>query len=151
MQYKYGRVLFGYEDSFDYTTLSKLIHDWLVNFKRVLVERNTKGSVLGVPSAVMPLRKDGSYDDSDLEKGISLWLDELDEMIFAFSDYEPEYKGEWFEGEDHGEKTDNGYKYNMKPTDPVEWDRYRDECILVEKRKEAGRLLFAKRFESLWW
>lgn len=146
MQYKRGNVLFGYKDSFDNSTLSKLIHDWLVNFQQTLIKRDAKGGILGVPSAVMPLRKDGSYDGSDLEEGLSLWLNELDEMIFAFSDYEPEYKGDFVGGD-----SDGGYKFTFQPTDPEEWDRYRDECVLVEQRKEAGRRLFAERYESLWW
>lgn len=151
MRYKYGKVLFQYKDSFDYSTLSKLIHDWLVNFKEVLVKRNADKGCLGVPAAVLPLREDGSFDDRDLDAGLSIWFDELDEMIFAFSDYEPNYDGEWVAGEGHGEMVGGGYRHNMEPTDPVEWDRYRDECIVVEKRKQAGRMLFAERFESLWW
>lgn len=151
MRYKHGKVLFGYKDSFDSSTLSKLIHDWLVNFQRVLIEKDASGSCLGVPSVVLPLREDGNFDEGDLEKGLSLWLAELDEMIFAFSDYEPEYKGGWIVGENHGKKTDDGYVFDMQRTDPIEGDRYKDECVVVEKRKEAGRLLFAKRFDDLWW
>lgn len=151
MRYKHGKVLFEYKDTFDYSTLSKLIHDWLVNFKEVLVKRNSTEGCLGVPAAVLPLDKYGSFDDSDLDKGLAFWFDELDEMIFAFSDYEPDYDGEWVKADGHGEKTDGGYRYNMKPTNPSEWDRYKDECVVVEKRKQAGRLLFAERFESLWW
>lgn len=63
------------------------------------------------------------------------WKNELDEMIFGF-----EFDGpEW-------------YEKNVFPIkDPAEKEAkmkiYQDLC----KRAEDGRILFAKRFDHLWW
>jgi len=53
MRMKYSKVSFGYKDSWDsQTTLGGISHDWLDNFKKVILEKKDQ-PFMGVPNKVM--------------------------------------------------------------------------------------------------
>lgn len=63
------------------------------------------------------------------------WKNELDEMIFGF-----EFDGpEWYEK--------NVFHIKDRAKKEAKLEMYKDLC----KRAEDGRILFAKRFDHLWW
>ena len=157
MRMKYGKVVFGYKDSWDsQTTLGVIIHDWLVNFKKVILEKKDH-PFMGVPNKVMnELYPDThQHTDEQLQKGFEHWLFLLDEMIFAFSNDEPEYEGSFVRGKDHEDfdsEDSKGLKtWNMEPDDLNEWNKFLKECDEYAAKVEAGRVLFGKYFSSMWW
>jgi len=154
MRMKYGKVVFGYKDSWDsQTTLGVIIHDWLVNFKKVLIDKMNH-PMMGVPNKVMTeLYPDThEYTDEQLKEGFEHWLFLLDEMIFAFSNDEPEYSGSFKREVDHGVEKEDGLRtWNMQPDDLSEWNKFLKECDEYAAKVEAGRVLFGKYFSSMWW
>lgn len=154
MRMKYGKVVFGYKDSWDsQTTLGVIIHDWLVNFKKVLLDKKDH-PYMGVPNKVMvELYPDvEEYTDDQLHAGFDHWLFLLDQMIFAFSNNEPEYEGSFNRQEDHGKESETGLRvWNIEPDDMTEWNKFLKECDEYAATVEAGRELFGKYFSSMWW
>ena len=153
MQFKHGKIKFGYRDSYGKEVLEVIIHDWLVNFRDTLIKHRNEPVLLGVP-----LLNEGHAPSSDIhsleggEEHFQAWIEIINKMIFAFSGYEPEYLGGFTEGVEHGTRTDKGLiVHSMHPTDTNLWERYREEFKDVESDKIEGRKLFAEYFENLWW
>jgi hypothetical protein len=151
MRIRRGKVEFGARDTYDFSALSQVIHDWLVKFKEQTEERG------GVPIAFLPEGYTGQSDDGEkkLEEGNAKWMEALDEMIFAFSGYEPEIDFNFIPAEGHGETQEVGgstyYSWYMVADDPEKSKAYDEAVAQTNERKKKGRELFAKHFEALWW
>jgi SNF2 family DNA or RNA helicase len=72
-------VTFGRRDSWDYSVLSKIIHDWLLNFKKNIEHNN----LAGVPGYYIDTP---DTTDEEWNEAFAKWLADLDLMIFAFSE-----------------------------------------------------------------
>lgn len=118
-------VKFGYKDSFHYSTLEQIIHNWLKNFKEVLEKRNAEGKCLVVPNSISGHDKD-DYSEESVNHGFQEWMNMLDEMITAFSPDWEDWDSPFF-----AEACENNRK-------------------TLELRRK-GRALFAENFENLWW
>ena len=150
MRIRRGKVVFGARDVYDFSTLSQLTHDWLVKFKE------QSGGLGGVPMAFLPEGYTGQSDDDEvhMSEGKAEWMKALDEMIFAFSDYEPDADFNFIPVEGHGEAHEVGgntyYAWNMVADDLEKYKAYNEAIVQVSERKKKGRELFAEHFESLW-
>lgn len=162
MNFKYGKVNFGYKDSYSAEpVLSEIIAKWLINFRKVLTDKRDEDCV-GCPNQILEEYFKEEYDkdpwkvsDELVEKGLAKWLEIIDEMIYGFSAEEPHYKGGYKEGPDHGKVSyQNGEKltqWNMEPVDKNAWEAYKVALEEHAYRAHNGRELFAKYFCNLWW
>lgn len=162
MNFKYGKVNFGYKDSCSADpVLSKIIADWLINFRKVLTDKRDE-DFIGCPSIILQEYFKEEYDKDPynvsnelVEKGLSKWLEIIDEMIYGFSAEKPHYRGGYKEGPDHGKVSYEGglrlTQWNMEPVDEDAYRAYEKASEEHLKRAQRGRELFGKYFDNLWW
>lgn len=130
MRIRRNTVEFGYRDSFDHSTLSTIIANWLKNYRKVVVEKwADENSCIGVPTVYLPRDKDGKWIDTPetMEEAHIDRVIDLDLMIEAW------------EQEDADMEEDESI---------TEWAK-RNEAF--QKKKEEGRRLFVEKFDTLWW
>ena len=142
----------SYQDTFDLDyTLSPIIYTALVKFREQM-----DNEWFGVPSKVINYcgYNIGETTDDELEECAEKWKDLIDKMIVAF-DKEPEindYKFEYVPAEGHGERTEgNCSRWNMKPDNMDEYNRYRADEEAYRKAKDEGLKLFGEFYNCLWW
>ena len=161
MQFKKGKTLFSYKDTWNLNTqLSKVISSGLLKFKEVInVEEGRKGVPASI-SCYLVEQEEISYEDGfslsdeDWEKAYNYFDYALDEMIFAFSDNEPDIMAYDFKHEMiRSEVQDNSpcVAMTIECTNQEESDRYSKDVEDYNDRCEKGRGLFALHFDSLWW
>ncbi|MGL4481366.1 MAG: hypothetical protein ACRCTW_02430 [Lactococcus garvieae] len=114
-------IVFGRKDAYSTWNLTKIIHDWLVNFKKEITSASIDGRSVGTPLDYYPEGYAlGSIEIEDHDKMVedawNAWITDLDKMIFAFS-------------------RENAYEFDGE----------------IHKKVEEGRELFAKKFPDLWW
>lgn len=149
--------IFGYKDTYSLCdTFDPIIYQGLKKFKEVVTSSDHPWGASTPCKVLCELFPDAkNFTNEQSEQGHKVWLDYLDEMIYAFKNKEPdisEYKFTFVEGEGHGEKTSDGfYQYNMEADNQEEYDRYKDDCKEHEERVEFGRGLFIKFYSCLWW
>jgi hypothetical protein len=155
---KYGKIIFGYKDTFslDYT-LSPIIAAGLIKFKEVITDAKNFDTV-GVPTKVLVELfgdKQHEFTEEELSLGSKRWVEIIDKMIFAFSGEEPDIKDYAFSfGEWKTEPVEGGYrllKSSLEPNNKEEYQRYKDDQLLYQNKKEEGLQLFAQYYENLWW
>jgi len=149
---KYGKVKFGYKDSWSAEpVLSEIIADWLKNFRNVLWEKRV-GCPQQVLDLVYPDHDHFNYTDEQIKQGLVKWFEMIDDMIYAFENIEPVYSGEWVNGEGHGDIDEHGHtRWNKQPSDPDAYRQHRDLCDRHHQRVKKGRQLFTEHYDSLWW
>lgn len=120
-------VEFGYKDSFDYSTITNIIQNWLINHRKVVAERWEDGDkTVGVSAQYIPNDAD-FIDKIALEKAHQLRLKDLDLMIEAWS------------------------------IDDCNLDEYesfadwREAQVMLHEARKQGRVLFVENIENLWW
>ena len=134
MRVRRGKVEFGARDVYDFSTLSQLIHDWLMKFKEQTGNRG------GVPMEFLPEGYTWQSDDDEkhLEEGNTKWMEALDEMIFAFSGYEPEIDFNFIPAEGHGDSHEvdgnTYYSWNMVADDLEKYKAYNDAVAQNNER-----------------
>lgn len=157
MRIKRGKVKFGYRDSYDVEdSLRPIIHDWLVNFKKTLQDIDTRGGCVGVPLTMIdelgePKSDDGCYDETEIRRGLELWYEKLDEMIFGFSPEPPIPSSVDFIMREHETTAEGFTRVTIDVVDEEAYNRHLEDEKQFYERAEKGRELFAKHFESLWW
>lgn len=132
MYVKKGKVIFGYKDTFSLDhTLASIIRAALVLFRSTIVEKHH-----GVPCEIIAelvesgdieYGKNFGVSDEAFDKAFALWLEKIDEMIFAFTDM-----------------SDAVYDH------PTSKERVA-ASLEYNERKQRGLDLFAKHYTSLWW
>lgn len=146
MRMKYGKVVFGYRDTFDMdATLKPIIHDAIVKFRDTLVERNNKGLVVGVPilksCSDVQLMEYGSADFDG-------WINTLNKIIYSFGSNEPnimKYDVDFqFEDIENNRKT-------TSVNNEVAYEQFKEDCKIHEEKVKEGLNLFAEYYQSLWW
>lgn len=152
MRIKYGKVKWGYRDSYGNEILREIIHDWLVNFRDVLLKRDAKDMCLGVPQAMLPNDvQDGTIPEEDIEQGLANWIATIDKMIDGFSEYEYIPYDVDFLGYEVSEDEDGNKIMAFTVTDEDKYEAYTEALKQRELELEEGRNLFAQHFDSLWW
>ena len=161
MQFKKGKVFFGFKDTWQMDEqLSKVILAGVSKFKEVINEEG--GHRKGVPASISShLHSEGviTYgDDYNLSDGdyatCEAYFDYvIDEIIYAFSDNEPDIMDYDFEYKPSKELSDETgmVSFNLECTNQSESDRYSDDKLAYNKRCLEGRKLFAEHFHALWW
>lgn len=142
MYMKYGKVIFGYKDTFGLNyTLRPIIQAGLVKFKENLEIRYEKGACFGIPFLT---------ENEDIDESTLKWFAMLDKMIYAFDDKaEPDsskynFDLTWGEPNERGGRT-------VSIRNQAEADRYHKDCKEHEDRVKEGLRLFAEYFDQLWW
>lgn len=149
MKIKANKVIFSNKDTFSLdNVLAPVILAGLKKFKNVLVERNNKGKVFGVPSEFC------GEEGSDIEQGFKKWLETLDQMIYAFDiTNEPDISKYDFKYDLIPENKDSRGRtaYGVSCTNNVEKERYHRDMEDHDLKVDNGLKLFAKHFQDLWW
>ena len=161
MQIKKGKTLFSYKDTWNLNTqLSKVIVSGLLKFKEVI---NAEEGRKGVPASISCYLveqgeisyEDGfSLSDEDWEKAYAYFDYVLDEMIFAFSDNEPDIMAYDFKHNmirDDVQDDSPCVAMTIECTNEEESTRYNKDMVEYGERCEKGRELFAKFYDGLWW
>lgn len=144
MRMRGKKPIFGYNDTYNLdSTLAPIIAEGLKKFKEVLIDH----PFAGYPSA-MEMEKDFTLEDVgvseqaiNLEKDnayFQLWLNLLDEMIFAFDSEEPEMP-------------DGVFGEGFKVIDEAKYEAHDKEVRAYYARIKQGREYFAKYYDALWW
>lgn len=148
------KPIFNVKDTYSLThTLNPIICAGLKKFKEVVANRR-----VGVPCIVLcELFPDVKWDytEDQYTEAFNLWLTYLDKMIYSFENREPDlddYSFTFVEGEDHGKPTEDGnYQYDMVVTNKEEYERYKSDEKIHERKVQEGLGLFAKYYTCLWW
>lgn len=156
MQLKYGKVKFGYKDSWSAEPiLPEIIADWLTNFRKVLVDKQDN-DFIGCPHRVMitvyPNKTDFNYTDEQVKQGLVKWIEMIDTMIYAFRNEEPDHEFKWVDGPEHNRVDDRGLiRWNKIPDDESAYNVWKEQCEQHRQKVELGRKLFAEYYDNLWW
>jgi hypothetical protein len=142
----------SYKDTWSLdATLSPIILAGLIKFKQVITS-DEKKHYIGVPSEHVTWEPD-TYSEEIWYEALSTWLADIDKMIYAFRNIEPEYVGGWKDGSEHeDDDLETGYRlWHRIPCDEEAHAAYlKAKTEHVDMVKE-GRELFAKHYDSLWW
>lgn len=146
MRVRRGTVEFGYKDSYDFTTITEIIQNWLINHKKVIDDKWKSGAVVGVPYKYLckaeemlgceqgvanlllseqELSTEGVKEIWD--KAHQLRLNDLDTMIKA-----------WETEEYDLDKCKNIFEWREKQKE-------------LQEERHKGRMLFIEEVEGLWW
>lgn len=162
MQFKHGKVVFGYKDTFSMeSTLAPIICAGLKKFKEIA---NAEPDRKWLPSSVteeliaqgvIAYQEDYCLSEIDWDKAMAHYEYLIDEMIYAFdesnepniSDYDFHYN---MDTEEADSKT--GYiPATITCTNKEESDRYTKAMQEYYDRCDKGREVFSRHFKSLWW
>lgn len=138
------------------STLASIIYHGLKAFKEDLEREIAEDGVYGTPQWVFnELGIDSKHQipsKEDDEKALQYWLDTLELMIYGFDEKaEPNMDNYNFNLEfKTGEKTKYGTAVEIVCDNEVEYERYRKDVEVYEKKAQEGRELFGKHFTSLW-
>ena len=161
MQFKKGKILFGFKDTWHMDEqLSKVILAGVSKYKEVINEEG--GHRKGVPASISShLHSEGviTYGDDyhlseeDYEKCEGYFDYVIDEIIYAFGNNEPDIMDYDFEYNRVTEQPDElgMIPFTLECTNQSESDRYSKDKLAHNKRCLEGRKLFAEHFHALWW
>lgn len=154
MRMRGKKPIFNYKDTWSlYDTFNPILCEGLKKFKEVI----PNSEFAGVPSTFM--LDNPKLHLNDPEKLFEEWIKEIDKMIYAFEDKEPdisEYNFKYVPNEDHykeeilsnGEKV---YTWSMSPDNPEEYERYTKDEREHERRVQEGLESFGKYYRCLWY
>jgi len=112
---------FGSMDVFDYTTLGDVMTRWLEKF----MEHGKIGCPQYYLNKVV-IREDGSYTDEEIEKGIELFYDDVEKLIWALDDT-------------------NEPVWGNEP-----WGQYKVKLEKYDEERKEALALFADLYTMLW-
>lgn len=136
-------------------TLNPILLSALRKFKEVITAPERKDWV-GVPSLVLfnlyPDHKEG-HTDEQLQIASDEWVAIIDKMIYAFDvKNEPKLKDYAFSFNHDKEESEDGLiHYKITTTNEEEYNRYKEDEALYNKRVEEGLKLFSQYYLCLWW
>ena len=152
MQFKYGKVKFGYKDTFNmYGTLGPIIVGGVRKFKEVIIEKKDM-DYMGVPTSTFTKEELSNFVDVT-DEHFQRWVDILDKIIYAFEDNEPHLADYNFTLEFiSGEPSANGtIPLEILRSDENEYQRWLNDSKIHKDKVLEGRKLFAEHFDGLWW
>ena len=152
VQFKYGKVKFGYKDTWSMDlVLKQIIADGVRKFKEVIIEKKDTDYV-SVPISVFTKEELSNFVDVT-DEHFQRWVDILDKIIYAFEDNEPStddynYTHEFIRGEpdEHGNTS-----MTILRSDENEHQRWLNDSKIHKDKVLDGRKLFAEHFDGLWW
>jgi len=90
--------------------------------------------------------------EEQMDYGAKIWDDLLKLIAETAVAEEPEYNGGFHEGPEHKVKTSpNTTRWDTKPTDPKEWERYKRESEYYELNKRLAMEEFGRYIYDIWW
>lgn len=112
MRLKGKKVLISYKDTFSLDrVLAPVIHAGLLEFVKVLRDREANGGCYGVPLDY--------YNEDTQETDPEAWFKALDQMIYAFADYKDDFELEY--DKVHQRKVTKGLKLFGKHYSSLWW------------------------------
>ena len=130
-----NQIKFNEDDVFDYTTLGEIIAEWVRTFKQVHEDHPFKG----VPGDYLP-EGEVNVDEQIVSEGAKQYHSDLDKIIFAFDNDEPEI-------------ADNVLKLVDDQIKVVDHQAFRDYDSEVEehqKKIQEGLDLFKSLYGTMW-
>lgn len=152
MIYKKGRWQASYKDTFSLDmTLSPIIYAGLSKFHSVLEQKNREGGCIGVPSEYCA-NPDVDVTDQEVQN----WLDDINKMMYAFENKEPDmslydFSLEMVPVPGGVAKDGMSAPYTIECDNLEEKARYYADCDEHERLVQEGLDLFAKLYRNLWW
>jgi hypothetical protein len=135
---------FSNADVWDSSTLETIIVAWVKKFYDY-----SKDHVFGgVPVGFYP--DDVKLEDDALKVRRKQWLETVKFIYESLEAPEPDFKGTFSEGPDHGKKEEFGYRYDMVVDDEALWEQYmKDKKEWSDNRVKAMEL-FGKHLFDMW-
>ena len=135
---------FSNADVWDSSTLETIIAAWVKKF----YDYSKDHEFGGVPVGFYP--DDVELDDEALEVRRKQWLETVKFIYESLEAPEPDFKGTFSEGPDHGKKEQFGYRYDMVVDDEAAWEQYmKDKKEWSDNRVKAMEL-FGKHLFDMW-
>lgn len=137
---------FSNADVWDSSTLETIIIAWVKKFYECSKDRKIGGVPVGFYLA------DPDFDDELqlLEVRYKQWLDTIKFIYESLEAPEPDFKGTFSEGPNHGKKEEFGYRYDMVVNDEALWEQY----MAAKKKWSDNRVkameLFGKHLFDMW-
>ena len=122
---------FSKRDTFDYSTLSIIIIEWLKRFK----EDHSSHPFSGCPSCYIEHPLPSHPTDEEIQKGRDQFYSDIDEMIWAF---------------EVDDMPDDCWLIEPKLDDMLSGKLDFDKIDAHTLKIEAGRKLFAEKFADMW-
>lgn len=145
MRYTKGKWKASYRDTWSLDcALNPIILAGLERFYEVLKSRHEKGDTIGIPNDYMKNEEDW-VTDSDVQD----WLADIEKMMHAFSDEEPDM--DEFKFKQKLEPVEGSEGYTIVTDNLEERDRYHQAVKEHKEKVQEGLDLFAKRYKDLWW
>jgi hypothetical protein len=135
---------FSNRDVWDSSTLETIIAAWVKKFYNY-----SKDHVFGgVPVDFYP--DDVELEDDALKVRRKQWLETVKFIYESLEAPEPDFKGTFSEGPNHGKKEEFGYRYDMVVDDEALWEQYmKDKKEWSDNRVKAMEL-FGKHLFDMW-
>jgi hypothetical protein len=135
---------FSNADVWDSSTLETIIVAWVKKFYDY-----SKDHVFGgVPVDFYP--DDVELEDDALKVRRKQWLETVKFIYESLEAPEPDFKGTFSEGPNHGKKEEFGYRYDMVVNDESLWEQYmKDKKEWSDNRVKAMEL-FGKHLFDMW-
>lgn len=151
MQFKYGKVKFGYKDTWGMNwVLKQIIADGVRKFRDTIVEKRDTGCV-GVPNSVFTEDELTNFVDVT-DEHFQRWVDILDKIIYSFEDKEPCSSDYYDVQMVCGEPDSRGLiPVTIVRSDEDAHEKYAEDYKIHWEKVLDGRKLFAEHFDSLWW
>lgn len=142
MRFRGKQVLVSYQDTFNLDkTLDPIIAAGLKKFLEVV----KASGIGGFPNTMIEEMELGNTKLSPEQEQacLDLWHSNIEKMIYAFEDIEPDICQYDFEF--------GPIEENLPIRNQAEYDRYSSDLDKHQQKVEEGRMLFAKHYSSLWW
>jgi hypothetical protein len=137
-------VQFSNRDVWDYAPMEKIIVAWVKKF----YDYSKDYEYAGVPVGFYP--DDVELDDEALEVRHKQWLETVKFIYESLEAPEPDFKGTFSEGPDHGKKEEFGYRYDMVVDDEAAWEQYMKDKKEWGDNKVKAMELFGKHLFDMW-
>jgi hypothetical protein len=135
---------FSNRDVWDSSTLETIIVAWVKKFYNYSKDQEFGG----VPVGFYP--DDVELDDDALEVRHKQWLETVKFIYESLEAPEPDFKGTFSEGPDHGKKEEFGYRYDMVVDDEAAWEQYMKDKKEWGDNKVKAMELFGKHLFDMW-
>jgi hypothetical protein len=135
---------FSNRDVWDSSTLETIIVAWVKKFYNYSKDHEFGG----VPVGFYP--DDVELDDEALEVRHKQWLETVKFIYESLEAPEPEFKGTFSEGPDHGKKEEFGYCYDMVVNDESLWEQYMADKKKWSDNRVKAMELFGKHLFDMW-
>jgi hypothetical protein len=135
---------FSNADVWDSSTLETIIVAWVKKFYEC-----SKDHVFGgVPVDFYP--DDVELEDDALKVRRKQWLETVKFIYESLEAPEPDFKGTFSEGPNHGKKEEFGYRYDMVVDDESLWEQYMADKKKWSDNRVKAMELFGKHLFDMW-